>query len=85
MDVRIVERGQMILVGMSFYGDPFAESGGWTEENEIGRLWERFMAYLAAHAGAIRHTTEERVAYEVHVAGEEAVSRSRIYRCKPFA
>jgi len=75
MDVKIVEWDQMILVGMSFYGDPFAESGGWTEENEIGRLWDRFMAYLTAHAAALRHTTEEQVAYEVHVAGEEAASK----------
>ena len=75
MDVKIIERGQMILVGMSFYGDPFAESGGWTEENEIGRLWARFRACLAAHTGAIRYIKKGDVFYEVHVAGGEAASK----------
>lgn len=44
MDTKIVERKLTILAGISFYGDPFSQSGGWTEENEIGRLWSRFMS-----------------------------------------
>jgi hypothetical protein len=47
MEPRIVETGQMTLLGFSFFGDPFRFHGGWEEENEIGRLWSRFMAYLA--------------------------------------
>ena len=42
MEPRIVESERIILVGFSFFGDPFALSAGWTEENEIGRLWQRF-------------------------------------------
>ena len=47
MEPQIVEKPQMMLLGLSFFGDPFSLSAGWTEENEIGRLWKRFMAYLA--------------------------------------
>ena len=36
MEVRVVEKDQMLLVGLSFFGDPFKSSAGWTEENEIG-------------------------------------------------
>jgi len=49
MEPTMIEKRQMILLGFSFFGDPFKISGGWTEENEIGRLWKRFMAYLSKH------------------------------------
>jgi predicted transcriptional regulator YdeE len=65
----------MILVGFSFFGDPFAESDGWTEENEIGRLWNRFMAYMADHRDAIQGAKDEDVAYEVHVESAETTSK----------
>ena len=45
MEPRLVEADRITLVGFSFFGDPFRMSAGWTEENEIGRLWKRFMAY----------------------------------------
>jgi len=75
MEPRIVEQGRMLLAGFSFFGDPFAESGGWTEENEIGRLWSRLMAYLQAHGARIPHIAEQEVMYEVHVADQEAMAR----------
>jgi AraC family transcriptional regulator len=75
MEPRIVEQGRMLLVGFSFFGDPFADSGGWTEENEIGRLWQRLMAYLQTQGDRIRHASEAGVMYEVHVIDEEAMAR----------
>ena len=36
MQPTIVQKGEIVLVGMSFYGDPFETSAGWTEENQIG-------------------------------------------------
>jgi predicted transcriptional regulator YdeE len=75
MEPKIVERDQIILVGFSFFGDPFAESGGWTEENEIGRLWNRFGAYLAHHRDRIKHVKNDAMAYEVHVETEETASK----------
>jgi predicted transcriptional regulator YdeE len=71
MEPLIVEKPQMTLLGLSFFGDPFSLSAGWTEENEIGRLWKRFMAYLAGHRQQIRHVVSEAVAYEVHIYHEE--------------
>jgi AraC family transcriptional regulator len=68
----MVEEGQMLLLGFSFFGDPFRISGGWTEENEIGRLWQRFMAYLGQHQHRIAHAVTG-VAYEVHIEHEETM------------
>jgi predicted transcriptional regulator YdeE len=67
MEVRIVEKDQMLLVGLSFFGDPFQSSAGWTEENEIGRLWVRFMAFLENQGARIQHIKEHEVSYEVHI------------------
>ena len=53
MEPTIIERDKIILVGFSFFGDPF-QAGEWTEENEIGRLWNRFMAYLNNPPPALR-------------------------------
>jgi len=66
---------EIILVGMSFYGDPFETSTGWTEENQIGRLWQRLMAYLADNAESIKHRVPVHASYEVHVYGPETMSK----------
>jgi len=71
MDVQIVERGETKLVGMVFYGDPFKEVQGWSDENQIGRLWTRFSAYWEAHPELFEHVIEPSVGYEVHIGTEE--------------
>ncbi len=64
---RVVDRPALTLAGMSFFGDPFTSHAGWTEENEIGRLWVRLMRHLEA-AGA----PEPELTYEVHLRGAES-------------
>jgi len=68
---RLIKEGQLILVGFSFFGDPFRSNAGWTEENEIGRAWQRFMAYLAQHRPQIKHVKTDAVFYEVHIEHQE--------------
>jgi predicted transcriptional regulator YdeE len=70
MEPRLIEKDEMILVGFSFFGEPFTMSGGWTEENEIGRLWNRFMAYFFNHQQEIKHTVTTQTMYEVHIQHE---------------
>jgi len=67
MKPTIVEAGQRLLVGFSFFGDPFQVAAGWSEENEIGRSWKRLMAFLEREGPALKHVIAEDVAYEVHV------------------
>jgi AraC family transcriptional regulator len=79
MEPKIVEREQIILVGFSFYGDPFSEHGGWTEENEVGRLWQRFLAYLAENRDRVKHLRGDDLAYEVHIGGYEETDAKGYY------
>jgi predicted transcriptional regulator YdeE len=67
MEPKIIDRAQIVLTGFSFFGDPFKLSGGWTEENEIGRLWKRFMAYFLQQRNRIKHVASSAVFYELHV------------------
>jgi len=74
MKPTIVKSEPIILLGFGFFGDPFALSGVWTEENEIGRLWARFMSYLGKNGARIKHT-KSHAHYEVHIGHEETSSR----------
>ena len=66
MEPKIIDSLAITLVGFSFFGDPLRLSAGWTEENEVGRLWSRFMPYFQANRELIKHVIED-AAYEAHV------------------
>lgn len=75
MQPKIVNAAQIILVGMSYYGDPFETSAGWTEENQIGCLWQRLMDYLADKADSIKFRVPVDASYEVHIYGPETMTK----------
>jgi len=56
---RILEKKKIALVGIDFYGDPFKDAGGWSEENEIGRLWQRFEKYYEQETVSVKHKTSD--------------------------
>jgi predicted transcriptional regulator YdeE len=70
----IIERPQVLLVGFGFFGDPFQAAAGWSEENEIGRTWKRFMAFVQEHGQALQHVVARDVAYELHVYNEQTTT-----------
>ena len=72
---RIIERPRLWLAGFDFFGDPFAFSDGWSMDNEIGRLWQRFMTFFAAHDNHIPGMTGEQAMVEVHVEHPETRSK----------
>jgi len=59
---------QLTLLGLSFYGDPFAVSGDWDVENEIGRLWQRLGHSLKRYP---RLQPLANRTYEVHIYNPE--------------
>lgn len=67
MKAEIVEKPAMLLVGFDFFGDPFRSYGGWSEENEIGRLWLRWITYLESAQPYLPYTVPDHVMYEVHI------------------
>ena len=75
MQPRIVDKERILLLGVSFFGDPFAESGGWTEENEIGRLWDRFFAHAEDTLAMSTVPGNGPPVLEVHVEGHDAAAR----------
>jgi len=72
---KIFDSKEILLVGLSFFGDPFSTNAGWTEENEIGRLWNRWCKFLGENPGCIQHIKNDRQSYEVHVEHEETASK----------
>jgi predicted transcriptional regulator YdeE len=79
MEPKIVQSGEIMLAGMVFYGDPFAVGGGWSEGNEIGKLWTRFNAFWDKHQASIRHVADPNVGYEVHIEPEEYAETQNFY------
>ena len=79
MEPKIIERGATMLAGMVFYGDPFAGSEGWSQENEIGRLWGRFNRFWDARRNEIPHVVDENVGYELHVEPVEYAETRNFY------
>jgi len=75
MEPVITHKSETILVGMSFFGDPFDTSDAWTEEIQIGRLWQRFMRYFQQHSGTIKHVTDVEGLYEVHIYHPESMEK----------
>ena len=67
MEPTIIESGPTMLAGMVFYGDPFAGGEGWSQENEIGRLWGRFNRFWDDRQADIRHVVDGSVGFELHV------------------
>jgi AraC family transcriptional regulator len=74
MEPKIIESTELILVGMDFFGDPCAMASPWSEENEIGQLWKRFMQFMARKASAVKHQASPSVGFEVHIMTDETES-----------
>ena len=70
---KLVKHPRICIVGLSFFGDPFETSAGWSEENEIGRLWKRWLALYGEHAHAIPACAPDAM-LEVHIWGESATT-----------
>jgi len=79
MEPRIIEKEEIILVGMIFYGDPFKSTGGWSEENEIGKLWKRFSTYWDKHGELLKNVVDPNVGYKVHIEPEEYAETKNFY------
>ncbi len=67
MDIKIIEKESIALVGMNFYGDPFREAGDWSTDNEIGHLSRRFMNYSQENQEIMKEIAASDGFYEAHI------------------
>ncbi len=77
MDMDFVERPALMLMGMGFFGDPFRDAGDWSENNEIGRLSQRYMDFSAAHRDSLDRLLTSRDFYEVHIYNAETTVKGQ--------
>jgi AraC family transcriptional regulator len=78
MDTRIVARGPLLLVGMGFFGNPFEVASAWDEDNEVGSLWKRFLAFSSASPEAITDRSSLGAPYyELHISAAETPKTGR--------
>jgi predicted transcriptional regulator YdeE len=75
MEPRIVTEKEWLVVGMSFYGDPFGQAAGWSEDNEIGRLCSRFIGFCSHNPTAIKHVLDPGAFLEIHAETEETATK----------
>jgi predicted transcriptional regulator YdeE len=68
---RFIESGRLLIAGFSFFGDPFRQAAGWDEDNEIGILWKRWIAYFQRSYAQIPHLLQPDTMYEIHIEHEE--------------
>ena len=71
MEPRIIEQGEMTVVGMIYYGNPFKDAGVAPEQNEIGKLWARFSAFCENHREAFKHEVNAKIGWELHIGTDE--------------
>jgi AraC family transcriptional regulator len=67
MEPTFIERDEMLIAGMAFHGDPFHGGNGWTEDNEVGRLWSRFSRFWDNHRDSIKHIVDPGKLYEIWI------------------
>ena len=79
MEIAITEKGRLILAGMTFYGDPFGQEEGWSEGNEIGKLWSRFNAFFDRGGPWRALVVDDQVGYEVHIEPIEHAETKAFY------
>ena len=68
MNPKIINKDELKLVGCVFYGNPFHSAKGWDIENEIGKLWQRFITVFEKFKPELESIVmNPTIAYEVHI------------------
>jgi AraC family transcriptional regulator len=76
----ITEKRKIILAGIDYYGDPFKEAEGWSTQNAIGQLWQRFDKIFEKKKNSIGNLVSD-AGYEVWIdlEGEEETNNRYIF------
>jgi AraC family transcriptional regulator len=77
---RITQKTSIQLMGCVYYGDPFHAAKEWSTENEVGKLWQRFMTLANKYSGLLSKIgVNNHIGYEIHIEPEEYKTTKNYY------
>lgn len=80
MEPNIIEEKVISLLGCVYYGNPFLRAAEWDSENEVGKLWNRFMGLVQRYSALLsKINLNPMVGYEVHIEPEEYEKTQNYY------
>jgi len=81
MEPIIFEGKVFQLLGCVFYGDPFHSAEEWSYENEIGKLWERYIELsMRKYPLLLRKiSVDSYIGYELHLEPNEYEETKKYY------
>lgn len=78
MEIRTTERAGFMLGGMVYFGPLTGE--GWSKENPIGQLWQRFNQAFDKHREWVaQHVVNPQIGYEVNIYHEEEFQTTKCF------
>jgi predicted transcriptional regulator YdeE len=80
MEPEIIDKKKIKLVGIDYYGDPFRGGEGWSMQNVVGRLWQRFEDAYRKREASLKHRVND-AGYELWIdfEGEETGENKYIF------
>jgi len=78
-DPLLISKDRMVIGGINYYGDPIENHEGWNVENEIGKLWNRFMYLYFQKKDAISAIINENAFYEIHIQTDKDCENNNEY------
>jgi len=66
MEIRFENKNALLLCGVSFFGNPFANAAAWDSDNEIGSLWHRFFKLKKSWNNLYKHEQDYK-SFELHI------------------
>jgi len=79
MDLKIIDRDQLIIAGMVYYGNPFHAAEVSPDQNEVGKLWGRFNAYYENNPQKFQDAVNPKMAWELHITTDEYEETKEYY------
>lgn len=74
MKTELVQLNSMLLGGVSFYGDPFRQKGGWDSDNEIGKTCMRYAEFISENPER-PYSANKPYFYEIHIYSRETADK----------
>ena len=77
----VTAKKRLNLIGCVYYGDPFHSAEEWSQDNEIGGLWSRFMTLATTKYRSFMETVarEPNVSYELHLEPDDYADMKKYY------